>query len=203
MSLQGEKTQANFQKAKKLFPYGVNSDFRYWGDDDTLVVSHGEGTYVWDSDGKRYIDYRLGFGPVILGHGYPAVVERVQKEVAKGVTFAWTTELELELGELIKEICKVDKVRLTNTGTEATMHALRIARAYTGRENFIKFEGQYHGMLDYFMFNTAGTALKHLGSRTNPINVATTSGIPRASFHCFKANAKSSGFRGSPFSSTS
>ena len=179
MSLQGQKTKALFEKAKAVMPYGVNSNFRYWGEDDTLVVTRGEGAYIWDADGKRYIDYRLGFGPVILGHAYPEVVKRVQEAMQGGTVFAWTTPYEIELCERITQMCNVDKVRLTNTGTEATMHALRIARAHTGREKFIKFEGQYHGMADYFMFSTASTDPGSLGSKRSPINVQATSGIPK------------------------
>ncbi|RME87939.1 MAG: aminotransferase class III-fold pyridoxal phosphate-dependent enzyme [Anaerolineae bacterium] len=179
MSLQGEKDRILFDRAKAVIPYGVNSNFRYWGDDDTLIATRGKGAYIWDADGKRYIDYRLGFGPIILGHGYPAVVERVQEAIGDGTVFAWTTPYEIELCERIARMCKVDKVRLTNTGTEATMHALRIARAYTGREKFIKFEGQYHGMADYFMFSTASAHPGALGSRRNPINAPATSGIPK------------------------
>jgi len=179
MSLQGTKTKALYEKAKAVIPYGVNSNFRYWGDDDTLVITRGEGTYIWDADGKRYIDYRLGFGPIILGHSYPKVVKRVQEAIEGGTVFAWTTPNEIDVCERITRMCNVDKVRLTNTGTEATMHALRIARAYTGREKFIKFEGQYHGMLDYFMFSTASASPKSLGYIRSPINVPVTSGIPK------------------------
>ncbi len=179
MSMQGPKTNTLFNRAKAVIPYGVNSNFRYWGDDDTLVITRGEGTYIWDADGKRYIDYRLGFGPVILGHGDPTVVQRVQEAIEGGTVFAWTTPYEIELCEQITRMCKVDKVRLTNTGTEATMHALRIARAYTGREKFIKFEGQYHGMADYFMYSTASTDPSSMGSKRSPINSVTTSGIPK------------------------
>jgi len=179
MSLQGKETHALYERAKKVIPYGVNSNFRYWGD-DTLVISRGEGTYIWDADDKRYIDYRLGFGPIILGHAYPKVIRKVQEAIQGGTVFAWTTPYEIEVCERITKMCKVDKVRLTNTGTEATMHALRIARAYTGRERFIKFEGQYHGMNDYFMFSTASTSPGSLGYRRSPINVQTTSGIPKA-----------------------
>jgi len=179
MSMQGPKSDALFEKAKGVIPYGVNSNFRYWGDDDTLIITHGEGAYIWDADGKRYIDYRLGFGPIILGHAYPAVVKRVQEAIQGGNVFAWTTPYEIELCERITKMCKVDKVRLTNTGTEATMHALRIARAYTAREKFIKFEGQYHGMADYFMFSTASSNPRSLGSKRSPINVQATSGIPK------------------------
>jgi glutamate-1-semialdehyde 2,1-aminomutase len=180
MSLQGDKTKALFARAKQVIPHGVNSNFRYWGDDDTLVISRGEGAYIWDADDKRYIDYRLGFGPVILGHAYPGVVKRVQEAIEGGTVFAWTTPLEIKVCERLTKMCGVDKVRLTNTGTEATMHALRIARAYTNREKFIKFEGQYHGMADYFMFSTASSEAGALGSRRSPINVVTTSGIPKA-----------------------
>lgn len=179
MSIQGTKTKSLFQKALKVIPHGVNSNFRYWGDDDTLVITRGEGAYVWDADGKRYIDYRLGFGPIILGHSYPRIVKRVQEAIQNGTVFAWTTPLEIDLCERITRMCKVDKVRLTNSGTEATMHALRIARAHTGREKFIKFEGQYHGMADYFMFSTASSNPRSLGSKRSPINSPVTSGIPK------------------------
>ncbi len=179
MSLQGKKTNEVFKKAMAAMPYGVNSNFRFWGEDDTLVIKRGEGTYVWDLDDKKYIDYRLGFGPIIVGHANEIVTKRVQKDIENGVVFAWTTENEIDLCERIKRMCKVDKVRLTNTGTEATMHALRIARAHTGREKFIKFEGQYHGMVDYFMYSTASANPSALGSKRSPMNVQATSGIPK------------------------
>ncbi len=178
MSLQGPKTHQLFERASEAIPYGVNSNFRYWGAEDTLIVERGQGTYVWDADGKRYIDYRLAFGPIILGHAYPAVNQRVQEAIQNGTLFAWTTPLEIEVAERIKRLCNVDKVRLTNTGSEATMHALRIARAYTGREKFISFEGHYHGMVDYFMFSTASASRGALGSRRSPIAVRASSGIP-------------------------
>lgn len=180
MGLQGEKTSALYQRATKHMPYGVNSNFRYWGPDDTLVVTRGEGAYVWDADGKRYIDYRLGFGPIILGHGYPAVVEAVHRAAANGTVFAWTTPPEIELAERISRMCGVDMVRLANSGTEATMHSLRLARAYTGREKFIKFEGHYHGMHDYALYSTASSnSKKMLGSRRHPRPAPVSSGMPR------------------------
>jgi glutamate-1-semialdehyde 2,1-aminomutase len=180
MTLQGNKTRSLYQQASKYIPYGVNSNFRYWGEEDTVIISRGEGPYIWDADGVKYIDYRLGFGPIILGHGYPAVVQRVQDAIKDGTIFAWTTPPEIRVAEKITRVCKVDKVRLTNTGTEATMHALRIARAYTGREKYVKFEGQYHGMNDYFMYTTASTTRRSMGSRRSPIASPTTSGIPHA-----------------------
>ncbi|HSM70018.1 MAG TPA: aminotransferase class III-fold pyridoxal phosphate-dependent enzyme, partial [Anaerolineales bacterium] len=121
-----------------------------------------------------------GFGPIILGHAYPQVVEKVNEAMREGTTFAWTTPLEISVAEKITKMCKVDKVRMTNTGTEATMHALRIARSFTNREKFIKFDGQYHGMADYFMYNTASAKKGSLGSRRSPIIVPMSSGIPRA-----------------------
>lgn len=178
MSIQGERTRALFQKARQYIPYGVNSNFRYWGDEDTLVVPRGEGPYIWDADENRYIDYRLGFGPIILGHSHPYVVEQVKQAIADGTIFAWLTPREVELAERITQICKVDKVRLSNSGTEACMHALRIARAYTGREKFIKFEGHYHGMSDYVLFSTASAQKPALGSRRSPIPQQISSGIP-------------------------
>lgn len=178
MSLQGSKTHELYEYASKIIPYGVNSNFRYWGE-DSLVITRGEGAYIWDADGRRYIDYRLGFGPVILGHGYSEVANKVGEAIKHGTIFAWLTPMEIELAERIVRLCKVDKVRLTNTGTEATMHALRIARAYTGREKFIKFEGQYHGMCDYFLFSTATSQKASLGNRRSPIPNQVSSGIPR------------------------
>ncbi len=180
MSMQGPETRRAFRRAKAVIPHGVNSNFRYWGDDDTLVIARGQGAYIWDLDGRRYIDYRLGFGPVILGHAHPQVDARVHEAMRGGVTFAWTTPWEIEAAERIVRFTGVDKVRLTNTGTEATFHALRIARAYTNREKFIKFEGQYHGQVDYFMFSNASSNRRMIGSRRSPIPAAATSGIPKA-----------------------
>ena len=177
------QTHALFQKAEQFIPYGVNSNFRYWGDEDTLVITRGEGAHIWDADENQYIDYRLAFGPIILGHAYPRVVERVVQAIGDGTLFAWTMPLEIQVAEQIVRLTGVDKVRLTNTGSEATMHALRIARGYTGRERFIKFEGQYHGMNDYFLFSTAGTPAGTLGSRRSPINVQSSSGIPEGIRH--------------------
>jgi glutamate-1-semialdehyde 2,1-aminomutase len=181
MGLQKAKAHDLYQRAMKVMPYGVNSNFRYWGPKDTMVMTHGQGAYIWDADGKRYIDYRMGFGPVMLGHGYPEVADRVSRTIREmGNIFAYTTVLEIELAEKISAVTGVEMVRLANTGTEATMHALRIARAHTGREKFIKFEGQYHGMIDYFQFSTASAQPGTLGSPRNPINVVQSSGIPKA-----------------------
>ena len=173
------QTQELYNRAAQVIPYGVNSNFRYWGPKDTMVIPRGEGAVIWDADENRYIDYRLAFGPIILGHSYRPVVERVQQAIQNGTLFAWTTPLEIQAAERLVRLTGVDKVRLGNTGTEVTMHALRVARAYTGRERFIKFEGQYHGMHDYVLFSTASSPVGALGSRRSPINAPTSSGIPR------------------------
>jgi len=177
------RTREMFERARQLMPQGVNSNFRYWGDEKTLVILRGEGARIWDADENEYIDYRLAFGPIILGHAYPAVVERVTEAIHNGTLFAWTTPLEIQVAERIVRMTGVDKVRLGNTGTEVTMHALRVARGYTGRERFIKFEGQYHGMHDYVLFSTASTPVGALGSRRSPISVQTSSGIPEGIRH--------------------
>lgn len=169
-----------FRRAKAVIPYGVNSNFRYWGDDGTILISRGQGAYLWDVDGNRYIDYRLGFGPIILGHAHPHVNQRVYEAIQNGVTFASTTPLEIEAAERITRLTGMEQVRLSNTGSEATQHALRIARAYTGREKFIKFEGNYHGNYDYMMFSGPTTPVAKLGPRHHPIRAAATAGLPTA-----------------------
>ena len=174
------KTKALYQRAKQTIPYGVNSNFRYWGDEDTFVVTHGKDAHVWDADGNRYIDYRLGFGPIILGHAFPGVTEQVAEALQYGNVFAWTTPFEIELAERFTRMTGMDKVRLSNTGTEATMHALRVARAHTGRERFIKFDGQYHGNYDYVMYNTAGADAAKLGAKWPTRRLPASGGIPRA-----------------------
>ena len=179
MSMQGKKTAEIYQRAKAVIPHGVNSNFRYWGDEDTLVIKKGKGAYIWDMDDKRYIDYRLAFGPIILGHAHETVNQRVREAIEGGTLFAWTTPLEVSVAERITRLTGVDKVRLTNSGSEAVFHALRIARAHTNREKFIKFEGHYHGQIDYFMYNTASSNAKMMGSPRAPIAAPNTSGIPK------------------------
>jgi len=176
-----EKNNAFFERARQVIPFGVSSNFRWWGEGEDIGVARAEGAYFWDFDGNRYIDYRLGFGPVILGHGYPAVVERVAEAIKSGTIFAFTHELEVKVAERIVQMCPgVDQVRFANSGSEATMHALRIARSHTGREKIVKFEGQYHGMYDYMLFSTASSPIPAMGHRRSPTPAPTTSGIPKA-----------------------
>ncbi|MDP9493602.1 MAG: aspartate aminotransferase family protein [Actinomycetota bacterium] len=179
MSLQGEKTREWYQRASAVLVNGVSSQFRYWGDEDTMVIDHGKAGHVFDMDGKRYIDYQLGFGPVILGHGEPSVSAAVAEAAGEATSFAMTQRREVEAAEkVIATLGWPDLMRFTNTGTEATMHAIRLARGVTGRDLVIKFEGQYHGMHDYVLFSTAGVPVSGLGSRLKPIPLQSSSGIP-------------------------
>jgi glutamate-1-semialdehyde 2,1-aminomutase len=176
-----ERTDAFFERARQVMPFGVTSNFRWWGEGEDIGVARAEGAYIWDFDGNRYIDYRLGFGPVILGHGHRAVAARVAEAIQGGTLFAFTHELEVQVAERIVGMCPgVDLVRFANSGAEATQHALRIARSHTGREKIIKFEGQYHGMYDYMLFSTASSPVEAMGHRRNPIASPTSSGIPKA-----------------------
>jgi glutamate-1-semialdehyde 2,1-aminomutase len=173
------KTQALRERALEAMPLGVSSNFRYWGPTESPVVARGQGCHYWDMDGNRYIDYRLGFGPVILGHAHPDVTRHVTEAIQGGTIFAALTEAETRVAERIIQMCPgVERVRFANSGTEATMHALRIARGYTGREKLIKFEGQYHGMHDYVLWSTASANPAALGSRRDPIRYQQSSGIP-------------------------
>jgi glutamate-1-semialdehyde 2,1-aminomutase len=177
----GPTTREWFERASRSLVFGVSSQYRYSGEDDTLVIERGEGAHVWDMDGNRYIDYRLGFGPVILGHGDERVREAVAEAAAGGNVFALTNRLEVEAAEaFLDAVAWADRMRFTNTGTEATMHALRIARGFTARETVVKIEGAYHGMHDHLLWSTAGAAVSALGSRNDPIAVRSSSGIPRA-----------------------
>lgn len=173
----GVRSKAMFQRASSVIPCGVNSNFRYWGDDKTLMLKKGKGGYIWDQDENRYIDYRLGFGPVILGHGYKQVTDRIRQALDMGNTFAMTNQYEVSVAEKIHALTGVDMVRLANTGTEATMHAIRIARAYTGRDKILKFEGHYHGFHDYTLWNCY-PPIPGAGYRRSPVLVAHGSGIP-------------------------
>lgn len=167
------------KRAQKVLPLGVNSNFRYWGEGLTPYVKRARGAHLWDVGGNEFIDYRLAFGPIILGHAFDAVDAKVIEEVRNGVLFAMTGELELEVAELIVSMCPaVEMVRMACSGTEATMHAIRIARAYTGRELILKFEGNYHGFHDQALWSTYAPAEAY-GNRRSPVLVPASSGIPR------------------------
>ncbi|MFL2983691.1 MAG: guanitoxin biosynthesis PLP-dependent transaminase GntE [Candidatus Neomarinimicrobiota bacterium] len=179
MSYSRKLSQPIFDRALSVLVKGVSSNFRYLGDKETPVITKGKGAYVWDADGNEFIDYRLGWGPIILGHADDRVNKAVSEHLENGTTFAATTEIEVIVAEkIVNMVPGMEKIRFTNTGTEATMHALRTARGYSNKEKFIKFEGQYHGAHDYVLFSTASSAVSAMGSRTSPIPVQVGSGIP-------------------------
>ncbi len=174
-----QANQAVQRRALGVLPLGVNSNFRYWGEGLTPYVKRAKGARLWDVGGNEFIDYRLAFGPIILGHAWDAVDQKVIEEVRNGVLFAMTGELEIEVAEMITAMCPaVEQVRMACSGTEATMHAVRVARAYTGRELLVKFEGNYHGFQDHTLWSTYAP-VEAYGSRRSPIPVPASSGIPR------------------------
>ncbi|MCU0504162.1 MAG: aspartate aminotransferase family protein [Chloroflexi bacterium] len=171
---------AAYRRAIAVMPGGADSNFRAWGE-DTIYIDRGRGSHIWDLDGNEYIDLRMGYGPVILGHADPRVDEHVHARMRQGVSFSLTSEDEIRAVELIRELTGwVEMARLTVSGTEATMHAMRTARAYTGRTKIVKFEGQYHGVHDYALISVVPNDISLLGDRDNPVRLAWGRGIPPA-----------------------
>ncbi len=161
------------EEAISLLPGGVNSPVRAFkavgGDPITLVK--GKGSRVWDADGREYIDFLASWGPLILGHTHPRVVERIKNEAEKGLTYGLTNPAEIELAKLVVEsVPSVEKVRFVSSGTEATMSAIRLARGYTGRKYIVKFEGCYHGHYDSLLVSA--------GSGVATFGIPGTPGIP-------------------------
>ena len=149
-----DKSNEHFKKAIQKMPLGVTSNFRYWGDDETIYIDHASGCRLWDIDGNEYIDYRLAYGPYILGYADPRVDEAARQGIEIGGVFALSTELEYELADKISSMVPAaELVRFSNSGTEAVMAALRVARAYSKRDEFIMIEGGYHGVSDSVMWD--------------------------------------------------
>lgn len=147
------KSNAHFRRAVRKLPLGVSSNFRYWGDEKTLYVKTSQGARIWDLDGNEYIDYRLGYGPVILGHRHPEVDAAAREGQEVGTVFAMSTEREVVVAELVSEMVEAaELVRFSNSGTEAVMGALRLARGATGRDGYVILEGSYHGLFDAVMW---------------------------------------------------
>src|SRR5512133_2912235 len=164
-----DKNEALFARAKALIPGGVNSPvraFRAVGGTPRFV-QRAQGACFWDANGKRHIDYIGSWGPMILGHGHPAVVEAVQKAVLEGFSYGAPTEREIDLAqEIIDLVPSIEMVRLVSSGTEAAMSAIRLARGATGRSKLIKFEGCYHGHADALLVK-AGSGLATFGHPTS------------------------------------
>ncbi len=157
-------------RARELFPGGVNSPVRAFRGvgGEPIVAARGEGARIWDADGKEYIDFVLSWGPLVLGHASPIVLQALDKAMQSGTSFGMPTELEVLLGELIRSrMPHIEMMRFVSSGTEATMSAVRLARAFTGRESILKFEGCYHGHADSFLVR-AGSGVATLGLPDSP-----------------------------------
>lgn len=159
-----------FEKAKQLIPGGVNSPVRAFKGvgKNPVFIQKGQGAYLYDVDGNKYIDYIGSWGPLILGHTHPDVLAAVEKALHQGMTFGAPTEIEIDMAQKIVELMpNIEKVRMVNSGTEATMTAIRMARAITGRQKIIKFSGCYHGHSDSLLVK-AGSGLLTLGVPSSP-----------------------------------
>ena len=158
------KSAELFARAQKRIPGGVNSPVRAFRNvgGDPFFVARGAGARIWDVDGNEYIDYVGSWGPAILGHAPKVVVEAVRDAATRGLSFGIPNPLEVELAELICDwIPSIDKVRMVNSGTEATMSCIRLARAFTGRDKIVKFDGCYHGHADALLVKAGSGALTH------------------------------------------
>ena len=159
-----------FERSRQIFPGGVNSPVRAFGGvgGEPFIFQRGEGSRIWDVDGNEYLDYVLSWGPLVLGHAPPIVLDALAETMQRGTSFGIPTELELQLGELVVErMPHVEMLRFVSSGTEATMSAIRVARAMTKRDGILKFEGCYHGHADSFLVR-AGSAVATLGLPNSP-----------------------------------
>ena len=172
------KSNAHFQKAVQRLPLGVASTFRYWGDDRTIYVKYGKGGRTYDIDDNPYVDYRLGYGPAILGYADDRVDAAAKRGMEVGGVFALSTERELIVADRIaKMVPAAELVRFSNSGTEAVMSALRLARAFTGRESYVLVEGGYHGLFDAAMW-VANMEDWDRGSNLDPSVISYGKGVP-------------------------
>ena len=171
------RSRAAFERACRLMPGGVNSPARAFGGvgGEPIFIQRGDGAYLYDVDGNRYIDYIGSWGVMILGHNHPQVIEAVREAAGRGTSFGAPTEAESQLAEMVIEaVPSVEKVRLVNSGTEATMSAIRLARGFTARDQIVKFAGNYHGHVDSLLV-AAGSAAATLGVPNSPgVTVGTT-----------------------------
>lgn len=169
-----EKSLALFKQAKKFMPGGVNSPVRAFGavGGDPLFIERAQGCYVYDADKNRYVDYVGSWGPMVLGHAHPKVLDAVKNTFVQGLSFGAPCELEVELAQLVCTMTGIDMVRMVNSGTEAVMSAIRLARGYTGKNKIIKFEGCYHGHSD--------SMLVKAGSGSMTMGIPNSSGVSQS-----------------------
>ncbi|HEV2441557.1 MAG TPA: aminotransferase class III-fold pyridoxal phosphate-dependent enzyme [Steroidobacteraceae bacterium] len=183
------KSHAHYRRALTKMPLGVASNFRFWGEERTIYVKYGRGGRIVDLDDNEYIDYRLGYGPAILGHADPRVDEAACEGMKVGGVFALSTEREYYVAQRIsKMVPAAELVRFSNSGTEAVMAALRLARAYTGKDDYVILEGSYHGLFDAAMWYTPMDKWTQVG---DPVVYPYSEGIPlstRSFAHFVQAN---------------
>lgn len=181
--METSKSISLFQRAQQSIPGGVNSPVRAFKSvgGTPIFIEKAKGAYLYDADGNQYIDYIASWGPMILGHAYEPVVKAIQEKAVLSTSYGAPTELEIEMAELIKSMApNVDLIRMVSSGTEACMSALRLARGYTGRNKFIKFEGCYHGHADAFLVK-AGSGLATFDIQTVP---GITGGVSNDTLTC-------------------
>ncbi|GAC1438922.1 MAG: glutamate-1-semialdehyde 2,1-aminomutase [Terriglobales bacterium] len=179
------RSQQWFERAQQSLIEGVNSPSRgstvYTS--GPIFLERGQGSHVWDVDGNEYVDFMMSFGALIQGHAHPALVRTASEAMAQGSHFAAATSAEVEAAERFRRMVpSAEVVRFTNTGSEATMLALRLARAHTGRRKFLKFEGHYHGWYDPYLLNAHSHPSKQLGPVDNPARIPDSDGIPPSTF---------------------
>jgi len=178
-------SQQLFQRAQQSLVEGVNSPSRGEAvySPGPIFLERGSGSHIWDADGNQYVDFMMSFGALIQGHAHPTLVSVVSEAMAEGSHFAAATTAEVEAAERFRRMVPSSEVvRFTNTGSEATMLALRLARAHTGRTKFLKFEGHYHGWYDAFLLNAHGHPPEQLGLVETPSRIPDSQGIPSATF---------------------
>ena len=176
-------SQSLFTRAQKSIPGGVNSPVRAFKSvgGNPIFIQKAKGAYLYDADGNQYIDYIASWGPMILGHAYEPVVKAIQEKAVFSTSYGAPTELEIDMAELIiSMVPNVDLIRMVSSGTEACMSALRVARGYTGKNKFIKFEGCYHGHADSFLVK-AGSGVATLNIQTVP---GVTAGVANDTLTC-------------------
>ncbi len=185
MTANRKNSQQWFERAQGSLVEGVNSPSRGAAvySPGPVFLERGQGSHVWDADGNEYIDFMMSFGALIQGHAHPRLVELVSRTMAEGSHFAAATSAEVEAAERLRSmVSSAEAVRFTNTGSEATMLALRLARAHTRRTKFLKFEGHYHGWYDPYLLNAHSHAPEQLGPAEDPARIPDSEGIPASTF---------------------
>src|SRR6478609_9481491 len=180
-----KNSQQWFERSQQTLVEGVNSPSRGAAvfSPGPVFLDRGKGSHVWDADGNEYIDFMMSFGALIQGHAHPKLVEVVSQTMAEGSHFATATSAEVEAAERLRRmVASAEVVRFANSGSEATMLALRLARAHTGRTKFLKFEGHYHGWYDPYLLNGHSHPPEQLGPKEDPKKIPDSAGIPASTF---------------------